>query len=72
MVIADGTTIIDVNIIDWGGKYLSSIRDDVTWDDLMAWCHRRWAVPVWERGVACALLIRYIYGYIPLPVPVPG
>jgi len=64
MVIADGTTIIDVNIIDWGGKYLSSIRDDVTWDDLMAWCHRRWAVPVWERG--------YIYGYIPLPVPVPG
>jgi len=51
MVIADGTEIIDVNIIDWGGKYLSLIRDDVTWDDLMAWCHRRWAVPVWERGL---------------------
>ncbi|KAE9397582.1 hypothetical protein BT96DRAFT_921417, partial [Gymnopus androsaceus JB14] len=50
MVIADGTEIIDVNIIDWGGKYLSLIRDDVTWDDLMAWCHRRWAVPCLGEG----------------------
>jgi len=51
LVIFEGNEVVDVNIIDWGGKYLSSIRDDVTWDDLMAWCHRRWAVWVWDEGV---------------------
>jgi hypothetical protein len=51
MVIAEGTKIIDINIIDWGGKFLSSIEDDVTYDDLMVWCHRRWAIPVWERSI---------------------
>ncbi|KAJ4471418.1 hypothetical protein J3R30DRAFT_1077485 [Lentinula aciculospora] len=48
LVINEGTEIVDVNIIDWGGRYLSSIEDDVTWDDLMGWCHNRWAVYVWE------------------------
>ncbi|KAF5352245.1 hypothetical protein D9757_012505 [Collybiopsis confluens] len=48
LVISNGTEVVDVNIIDWGGKYLSSIREDVTWEDLMGWCHRRWAVYVWE------------------------
>ncbi|KAJ3929519.1 MAG: hypothetical protein NXY57DRAFT_963550 [Lentinula lateritia] len=48
LVINKGTGVVDVNIIDWGGKYLSSINDDVTWDDLMGWCHNRWAVYVWE------------------------
>ncbi|KIK57991.1 hypothetical protein GYMLUDRAFT_246369 [Collybiopsis luxurians FD-317 M1] len=50
LVISNGTEIVDVNIIDWGGKYLSSIQDDVTWDDLMGWCHKRWAVYIWEAG----------------------
>ncbi|KAJ3820028.1 hypothetical protein F5880DRAFT_1615933 [Lentinula raphanica] len=50
LVINEGTQIVDVNVIDWGGKFLSSISDDVTWDDLMGWCHRRWAVYVWEDG----------------------
>jgi len=51
LVIVNGTEVVDVNIIDWGGKYLSSIQDDVTWDDLMVWCHHRWTVSVWERGL---------------------
>ncbi|KAJ3765899.1 hypothetical protein FB446DRAFT_759314 [Lentinula raphanica] len=51
LVINEGTQIVDVNVIDWGGKFLSSISDDVTWDDLMGWCHRRWAVYVWEDGL---------------------
>ncbi|KAJ4467835.1 hypothetical protein C8R41DRAFT_45904 [Lentinula lateritia] len=51
LVINKGTEVVDVNIIDWGGKYLSSINDDVTWDDLMGWCHNRWAVYVWEASL---------------------
>ncbi|KAJ3782474.1 hypothetical protein GGU10DRAFT_389838 [Lentinula aff. detonsa] len=51
LVINEGSKIVDVNIIDWGGKYLSSIKDDVTWDDLMGWCHNRWAVYVWEDSL---------------------
>ncbi|KAF9058482.1 hypothetical protein BDP27DRAFT_577776 [Rhodocollybia butyracea] len=50
LVISEGNEVVDVNIIDWGGKYLSSIRDDVAWDDLMEWCHHRWALWVWEEG----------------------
>ncbi|KAJ3735580.1 hypothetical protein DFJ43DRAFT_1058405 [Lentinula guzmanii] len=51
LVINEGSKVVDVNIIDWGGKYLSSIKDDVTWDDLMGWCHNRWAVYVWEASL---------------------
>ncbi|KAE9403571.1 hypothetical protein BT96DRAFT_936399 [Gymnopus androsaceus JB14] len=61
MVISEGTKILDLNIIDWGGKFLSSIRDDVTWDDLMAWCHHRWAVPVWERALFIVIYRPKVY-----------
>ncbi|KAJ3859155.1 hypothetical protein EV359DRAFT_68406 [Lentinula novae-zelandiae] len=60
LVINKGTEVVDVNIIDWGGKYLSSINDDVTWDDLMGWCHNRWAVYVWEARTAAESTLFFI------------
>jgi len=48
LVIANGTEILDVNIVDWGGRFLSTIEEDVTREDLLKWCNHRWSLSVWE------------------------